>query len=524
MLPQALYTAEQVRELDRRAIDRHGIPGATLMERAGEAVFAALRSRCPRARRIAVVCGPGNNGGDGYVVARLAREAGLSVHVYAVGGAPKGEACRARAACERAGVSIGTLDSASLANTEVIVDALLGIGLEREVSGEFHTAIEAINASCRPVLAVDLPSGLNADSGAVMGAAVRAAHTVTFIGLKTGLFTGCGRDYSGEILFAGLGVPAAVYEGLVPAARRLTEAALGGLLPRRPRDAHKGRFGHVLVVGSGPGMPGAARLAGMAACRAGAGLVTLALHPMYAACAPSASPELLVYGVADEGELSVLAARADVIAIGPGLGRSEWSRMVFQAALRAGKPLVVDADALNLLACEPLRDDDWVLTPHPGEAGRLLGIETARIQSDRLAAVRALAESYGGVCLLKGSGTLIAQAGEAVIDLCDRGNPGMASGGTGDVLTGVIAALRAQGLGARDAARLGVWLHAAAGDEAAAAGGEIGLIATDLLAPLRAELNRLAMLNSAMGDQPYPSPAAAWQVKGSWKTPLYEDT
>lgn len=494
MLPETLYTAAQMRELDRRAIE-HGIAAGTLMERAGAAAFAALRSRCPRARRIAVVCGPGNNGGDGYVVARLAREAGLEVRVHAVGGVPKGEALQARTACERAGVPIGALDPAALAGAEAIVDALLGTGLEREVGGEFRAAIEAINAARRPVLALDLPSGLHADTGAVMGVAVRATHTISFIGLKAGLFTGRGREHSGEILFDRLGVPQAVYSGLVPTARRIGEAALRGLLWRRPRDAHKGMFGHVLVVGGGPGMPGAALLAGMAAGRAGAGLVTLAWHPSHAAGVPLAAPELLAYGVANAAELMTLAARADVIALGPGLGQGEWSRQVFQAVLRAGRPLVVDADGLNLLAREPLRAEDWVLTPHPGEAARLLGWDTARVQRDRFAVARAIAESYGGVCVLKGSGTLIAQDGEETVDLCDRGNPGMASAGMGDVLTGVIAALRAQGLGARAAARLGVWLHASAGDAVAQTGGEIGLVASDLLAMLRAQLNRLVHEN-----------------------------
>ncbi len=495
MLPEALYTAAQVRDLDRRAIEGHGICGATLMARAGAAAFAVLAVRYPRARRLAVVCGPGNNGGDGYVLARLAREAGLEVRVGAVGALPAsdGDAGKARAACERSGVMIAPFDPAMLASAEVVVDALLGTGLAREVGGEFRAAIEAINAARRPVLALDVPSGLDADTGAVRGVAVRAAHTLTFVGLKAGLFTGRGREMSGEILFDDLGVPPAVYEGLVPAARRITEAGLRGSIRVRARDAHKGVCGHVLVVGGGPGMPGAARLAGQAACRAGAGLVSLAVHPSHAACLPAGAPELLAFGVAQAEELAPLAARADVIALGPGLGQSGWARALFQAALRTGKPLVVDADALNLLAGEPLRADDWILTPHPGEAGRLLGIGAERVQADRFAAVREIAHGYGGVCVLKGSGTLIAAAGDEPVDLCDRGNPGMASGGMGDVLTGVIAALRAQGLGARTAARAAVWLHAMAADEAAAAGGgEIGLAASDLLAGLRKWVNRLA--------------------------------
>jgi NAD(P)H-hydrate epimerase len=238
-------------------------------------------------------------------------------------------------------------------------------------------------------------------------------------------------------------------------------------------------------------MPGAARLAGEAAYRAGAGLVTVATHPTHAAFLNTARPELIVHGVRNGRGLAPLLAAADAIAVGPGLGRSPWARSVWAAAGRSGRPLVVDADALNLLAGRRAPRADWILSPHPGEAARLLGMTSTAVQDDRFAAVEALVGRYGGVCVLKGSGTLIAGGGDG-IELCDRGNPGLASGGSGDVLTGVLAALRAQGLAARDAARLGVWLHAAAGDAAAAQGGEIGLLAADLFGPLRALVNELA--------------------------------
>lgn len=494
MLPEALYTAAQVRELDRRAIENGGVCGYTLMERAGAAAFAVLRGRFPRARRVVVVCGPGNNGGDGYVLARLAHEAGLAVTVLALGeaAAGKGDAARARQACVEAGVAVTGFEVAAVAGADVLVDALLGTGLEREVDGEFRTAIEAINAARRPVLALDIPSGLHADTGLVMGAGVHASATVSFIGLKAGLFTGRGPELTGEVLFDSLGVPTTIYRHVVPRARRITETALRGRLARRVRDMHKRQAGHVLVIGGAPGMPGAALLCGLAAYRTGAGLVTLAVHPLHAPCIVSAHPELIAHGVATAAEIGPLTERATLIALGPGLGRSEWGRGMLRAGLASGKPLVVDADGLNLLADEGRHASDWILTPHPGEAARLLGLTVARIQDDRFAAVRAIAERYGGVCVLKGAGTLIAEDGGELIDLCDRGNPGMASGGVGDVLTGVIAALRAQGLPAGDAARLGVWLHATAGDDAAAAGGEIGLLASDLLPYLRRRLNRLS--------------------------------
>jgi hydroxyethylthiazole kinase-like uncharacterized protein yjeF len=505
-LPDILYTAAQVRELDRRAIEEHGMPGAMLMQRAGQAAFELLRAKWPRARRLAVLCGPGNNGGDGYVVARLAREAGLAPVLIGLGDVQrmKGDAAAARQACEAAGMVVHDFDSGLLAGNEVIVDALLGTGLEREVNGEWRAAIEAVNDSRLPVLAVDIPSGLHADTGRIMGAAVRAHATITFIGLKAGLFTGAGREQAGAVFFDDLGVPADLYEKVEAAACRLSERVLAGLLRRRRRDLHKGEAGCVLVIGGDRGMPGAVRMAAEAAYRAGAGLVIVATHPQHAAQMSAARPELITYGVETAADLRPLFTRASVIAIGPGLGSGEWGQGLFGAALEAPVPLVADADALNLLAADPLMRPDWILTPHPGEAARLLGLSVRDVQADRFTAVREIAGSYGGVCVLKGSGTLIAALDRSKgsgaggrgactrqrVAVCDRGNPGMASGGMGDVLTGVIAGLRAQGLAAADAARLGVWLHAAAGDDAAVAG-EIGLLACDLLPYLRTRLNRL---------------------------------
>lgn len=492
-LPEALYIATQVRELDRIAIEERGIPGATLMQRAGAAVFQLVRARWPRARRIAVVCGPGNNGGDGYVMARLAHAAGLTPVAMSVGATnkTKGDAASARKSCLSAGVQIHNFQADLLAGIDLIVDAMLGTGLEHEVSGEWQAAIAAINQSCVPVLAVDVPSGLHADTGRVMGAAVRAQATISFIGLKPGLFTGAGGDHSGEIFFNDLGVPSDIYARVSVLAQRLTEKSLQGLLPKRRRDMHKGEAGHVLVIGGDRGMPGAARLAGEAAYRAGAGLVILATHPDHASQISTARPELIVYGVASAEELRPLLTRADVIAAGPGLGQGEWGSALFGAALDTSIPMVVDADALSGLAADPLMHSDWILTPHPGEAARLLGMSTAEIQADRFAAIRELVASYGGVCVLKGSGTLVASLYDGVVAVCDHGNPGMASGGMGDVLTGTIAGLWAQGLSAADAANLGVWAHATAGDDAAAAAGEIGMLASDLFPFIRARLNRL---------------------------------
>lgn len=490
-LPHRLYRAAQVRELDRIAIEEVGIPSDELMRRAGEAAFAELRQRWAGVRRLAVFCGRGNNGGDGYVVARLAREAGLDASVYVPAGIAASQGAAARAA-ELWRSSGGVVDTwrgeVDLRDFDVIVDALLGTGLDRAPEGAWREAIEAIVASGRPVLAIDVPSGLDADRGSAPGVAVRADLTVTFIALKTGLFTGCGRELAGELRYSDLGLPDEILARAEPAAGRLTPDVFNALLAPRRRGAHKGDFGHVLVIGGDHGMAGAVRMAAEAAARSGAGLVSVATRAQHAPLVSMVRPELMTHGVEDERALAPLLARADVLALGPGLGRGDWSRMVFDSALASGLPLVVDADALNLLAEAPCRREDWILTPHPGEASRLLGTSTAMIEKDRYAAVQELQQRYGGAVVLKGAGTLV-RGPRGEVAVCDAGNPGMATGGMGDVLTGIIAGLRAQGISLADAAGLGVLLHAMAGDRAAAAGGERGLLATDLLQHLRPLLN-----------------------------------
>ncbi len=486
-LPNTLYRAAQVRELDRIAIEEYGIPGSTLMGRAGAAAFAGLCRHWPEARRIVVVCGLGNNGGDGFVVARLAAEAGLAVKVLHAGDVERlgGDA---RAAHHKLSGSTATLvayHASHLQDADLIVDALLGTGLKGEVSGEWRQIIEDINNAERPVLAIDIPSGLDADTGCVRGSAVRAALTVSFIGLKQGMYTAAGPDHCGAIEFDDLGVPSEIFgeisNRVPPAATRIRLRDLPRLSARR-RDSNKGDYGRVLVIGGDQGMAGAIRLCGEAALRVGAGLVSLATHVAHAAVISAARPELLCYGVEQAPQLSPLLEKASVVAIGPGLGQSAWASRLFARVLDTQLPLVVDADGLNLLALEPQRRDNWILTPHPGEAARLLGAATAEIQADRFAAVVEIQKRYGGVVVLKGAGTLVYAGGR--VDVCDAGNPGMASAGTGDVLTGVIAGLAAQGLNYEQAARLGVCLHAAAGDKAAEQG-ERGLIASDLLPWLR---------------------------------------
>ncbi|MDH3690174.1 MAG: NAD(P)H-hydrate dehydratase [Gammaproteobacteria bacterium] len=492
-LPQSLFGAAQTRELDRLAIEDCGIAGASLMTTAGEAAFACVRRKWPQAKHITVVCGGGNNGGDGYVVAHAAKSAGMDCCVLALAEPRSDDAKQMRRMVETDGIAVESFD-AQLPSTDVIVDGLFGTGLERAVSGQWARAIEAINAATAPVLALDIPSGIHADTGRVLGSAVRADLTVTFIGLKLGLFTGRGPEFVGEIRFENLGVPSQIYDVVSPLAVRVTPQSLCRLVPRRARDAHKGHAGHVLVVGGDLGMPGAVRMAGAAAYRSGAGLVTVATQAAHAELVTAYTPELMVAAVDDCEALRQCAERCSAIAVGPGLGRNAWGQAMFAAATELNRPLVVDADALNLLADNPFSRDNWVLTPHPGEAARLLGSSTADVQADRRAAACAIIERYGGVCVLKGAGTLIASSSDNVY-LCDRGNPGMASGGMGDVLSGVIIALIAQGLGLAEAARLGAWIHASAGDRGAQQGGELGLMATDLLRHIRAELNDLAALS-----------------------------
>jgi len=489
-LPAALYGAAESRRLDALVTEQLGISGVELLERAGAAAWEVLAATWPAARNIVVVCGAGNNGGDGYVIARLAKAAGRNVRVLAC--TPPSELRgEAAVAARAASPGIQPFAAADLAGADLIVDAVFGTGLTRPVEGVFRAVIEAINAAGAPVFAVDIPSGLSADTGSVLGAVVRATATVTFIGLKTGLFTGAGPDRAGRLFFRDLGAPRSVYAKVESVAARIDLESVVALLPPRRRDAHKGDFGHVLVIGGDQGFAGAPRMAAEAAARTGAGLVTVATRPEHAALIPAARPELMARGISAPADLGPLLERADVVAIGPGLGQSDWSRALLARVMETRHALVLDADALNLLAAEPARSDRWVLTPHPGEAARLLGTETAAVQADRLCAAAELQARYGGVAVLKGSGTIIA-AGDRVPSICSAGNPGMASGGMGDVLTGVIAGLLAQRFAPAVAARIGVCLHAAAADAAAAKGGERGLLAGDLMPEIRRLANPAA--------------------------------
>lgn len=489
-LPLALYSAEQVRALDRFAIDQVGIPGLTLMRRAGREVYERLLACYPGLVRLTVFCGTGNNGGDGYVVATLARQKGIAAEVIQIGDAAKirGDALQARQLALQDGVVVKPFADTDLPAGGVIVDAMLGTGLQGDVRGDYAAAIAAINSSDLPVMAVDIPSGLCSDTGTVLGQAIEAADTVTFIGVKQGLLTAAAPDYTGVLWFCDLDVPGEVYAQVEPGVLRLDLEVSMSLLPARRPTAHKGQSGHVLVVGGDRGMAGAAVMASQAACRTGAGLTSCATRPEHVAALVSRCPEVMAHAADNGLAIAALVEKATVMVIGPGLGSGPWGEQMLQRALHSSLPLVVDADALNLISAGKFaglaRRENWILTPHPGEAARLLDCSTADIQRDRFRAVTALQQRYGGAVILKGAGTLVSGGKDKPIGVCPYGNPGMASGGMGDVLSGVLGALLAQGLGVGEAARLGVCLHACAADQASLDGVR-GMLATDLLPHIR---------------------------------------
>jgi NAD(P)H-hydrate epimerase len=493
-LPLRLYRAEQVRELDRLAIVQEKIAGFELMQRAAKAVFGLLLTTYSEPSKITVFCGIGNNGGDGYVLASLARQRGIAVELIQCGDNSriKGDALLAFKLAQQEAVPMRRF-SADIKVTEgVIVDALLGTGLSGDVRGEPAAAIACINASDCPVLAIDIPSGLCSDSGTVLGESVYAEHTVSFIGLKQGLFTAAGPDYTGVVHFAELEIPRSIFEQVAPSCDRLDLKQLKAQLLPRQATAHKGHFGHVMVTGGDLGMAGATAMASQAACRVGAGLISCATRPEHILAIIGRCPEVMAHGVISGQQLQPLLARATVQVVGPGLGQAAWGEQLLQQVLQQDVPSVLDADALNILAAGRLakgvRRDNWILTPHPGEAARLLGCSVAEVQQDRFAAVQALQQRYGGAIVLKGAGTLVADGDHPRVGLCAYGNPGMATGGMGDILSGVLGALLAQGLSPALAARLGVCLHSYAADKAAQAGRR-GMLATDLIPFLRELVN-----------------------------------
>ena len=488
--PFPLYAPEALRALEARGTRLLGGDAFALMARAGQAGWRCALRHWPHALRIVVACGPGNNGGDGYVLARHALEAGRPVRVIRLEPPATPLAQRACDDFVAAGGRVAPFEG-DVGEADLLVDALFGIGLSRAVDSATSVLIDAIDRHRAPTLSLDVPSGIDASTGGALGRAVHADRTLQFIARHRGLRTGAAIDHAGALELATLDLPASTFDGVDACAEGWRADALPGFFPLRPRDHHKGRNGHVLCVGGDHGSGGAILLAAEAALRCGAGLASLATRGTHVPAALARRPEVMAHAVEGVGELLPLLTRADVLAIGPGLGREAWGHGLLALALGQTQPRVLDADALNLLAANqwvPSAGD--ILSPHPGEAGRLLGVATGDIQADRFAAARALCERYGATVVLKGAGTVVAAPGAVPAVIC-AGNPGMAVGGMGDVLTGVLAALLAQGMPPREAAIAGALLHAAAGDTAAREDGERGLLPSDLLPWLRRLANPL---------------------------------
>lgn len=483
-----LYTPAQISEFDRLAIEHHNIPGIVLMKRAGRAAFELMQSHWGEMSEVHVFSGSGNNGGDGYVVAALAARAGLSATVWQIDSPKTTSAKQACGYALQEGAQLKTFNVEAWQSVEVnplavVVDAILGIGFNSELTPHYTDAIEAINQSGLPVLAVDIPSGINGLNGHCDSVAVNASVTLSFIAQKVGNKIGQGLVHAGRVYLETLGVPDEVFDGAEPAIQvlDLNESLL--TLPTKKIDAHKGNFGHVLVVGGDAGYAGAVTMAAQMAARSGAGLVGVATQAENTTAIIARQPEIMARGIASGLELKPLLDQPTVLVIGPGMGQSAWSEQCLYHALLAEKPMVLDADALNLLAKGTLSLPDsgeWVMTPHPGEAARLLGMTTQQVQADRIAAAKALQQQYGGCVVLKGAGTIIVTSNQAAF-ICDAGNPGMASGGMGDVLAGLIGSLIAQKIPLDQATCLAVLLHSHAADIVVETLGQRAMLATDLI-------------------------------------------
>jgi NAD(P)H-hydrate epimerase len=499
-----------MRDADRRTIEDVGISGAVLMENAGRQVVAAMESTFPdlASSRVAVLCGHGNNGGDGLVVARVLHERSIDVSVYVLGAtnAFKGESAANLTAARQVGIDVvdvadsaaWELHSTDVVGSDVIVDALYGTGFKGQIDGLAETVVADVNGSTKPIVSIDLPSGLSGDTHLVPGPTIRATLTVTLAAPKIPLILPPAELFAGNLVIADIGIPRGVLNEIEgPWLELLTKEGMRALVEPRASDSHKGDYGRVLVVAGSRGKTGAAYLSAISALKSGAGLVTVATPASCVNVIASLGPEYMTEPCEEtsDGTLAfealekILDFDADVIALGPGLGRNpSTSALVHGIVERAGVPLVIDADALNAFVGDPDsligRDGiEIIITPHPGEMARLTGLSIEDVQAHRLDIARDFAANHRVHVVLKGHRTIIATPeSRAFVNL--TGNPGMATGGTGDVLTGMIAAWFGQLLDAEAAARLAVYLHGLAGDLAEADEGEIAMIATDMVARL----------------------------------------
>lgn len=509
-----VVTAHTMQEIDKQAIEEFGISGLDLMESAGHSCVDAILSRfCPTGRAV-IIAGKGNNGGDGYVIARLLSQAGWSVSVYVLAERTmiSGDAAINLERLPQDSVTYcpneGQLSARyrdEVARADVIVDAMLGTGLRSDVSGIYREAIESINASGRPVLAVDIPSGIHGTTGRILGDAVRASLTVTFAFAKLGHVLYPGAEYTGRLIIADIGIPPQVMEA-APGYDLLNDELIRPMLRRRDRQAHKGHFGHCLVIAGSPGKTGAASLAANSAVRAGSGLVTLAVAQSLHGILETKTTEVMTVPLPDSnsGYLTSSAFPAieqllhgkDALALGPGLDRRPGTTALVQTIVESvSLPMVIDADGLNALADDVTilrrkKSSAVILTPHPGEMARLLGTSIPDVEAIRILVAQEFARNFGVYLVLKGARTIVAApSGTAAIN--SSGNPGMATGGMGDVLTGIIVSLLGQRYCAWDACRLGVFIHGFAADLVAEEKGEIGICATDVQEMLPYAYNRL---------------------------------
>jgi NAD(P)H-hydrate epimerase len=500
-----VLNSAQMREADRRTVDEIGIPSLVLMENAGRQAVAAMEAMYGDLleRQVAVLCGRGNNGGDGFVIARTLAQRGVDVSVFLIGRVAevRGDARinleilgrLSLTVVEVADSQAWELHFSEVSDCTLIVDAIFGTGLNAPVSGFIESVITDVNASGIPIVAIDLPSGLSADSPEPIGPSIEAGLTVTLAAPKLPLVLPPAETRAGDIVIADIGIPGEVLESVDgPRVDLLTRASMRELITPRTPDSHKGDYGRVLIVAGSRGKTGAAHLAAVGALRSGAGLVTIATpatcQPIVAAMAPEYMTEALDegdQGLDPEGVDRVIEMARDVIAIGPGLGTAPATRQFIKLIVdRATMPLVVDADGLNAFADDPDRlagreGRDIIITPHPGEMARLVGMSIEEVQASRLEIARNFAVAHHVFVVLKGHRTLIATPDEKVF-INPTGNPGMATGGTGDVLTGMIAAWLAQLLDAEAACRLAVYLHGLAGDLAEADEGEVAMTAGDV--------------------------------------------
>ncbi|CAM3103709.1 NAD(P)H-hydrate dehydratase [Vibrio rarus] len=484
-----LYSSHQIRQSEENVARLANISLYELMQRAGSAAFEQVRRILPEQGKLLVCCGSGNNGGDGFVVATLALELGYEVDVLQSSGSPSTtlEAIQAQQQWRTYNRPLlNEIESDS--HYDLIVDALLGTGLTGVVRPSLAKVIQTINDLKIPVLSLDIPSGLNADTGTILGVAVQASTTVTFIGNKKGLVTGKACDVVGELYLAELGVQQHFYSLEKAYAHIFDRDSAYKALPKRQHSSHKGHCGRALFIGGNQGKSGAIILASQACARIGAGLINVATHQQSVQGILSRQPEVMTIAVSSDAEdIKVTEAMglATAIGLGPGLGCDPWAFALFEQAMRQHCPKVIDADGLNLLAQTNVIYDlhNCILTPHPGEASRLLGVSIADIEHDRYTAIRQLQSKYQCVVLLKGAGTLIADGSNTWV--IHAGNSGMATGGMGDVLTGVILGLLCQGMPVVSATCLGAWLHSTAADLNGQQFGSVGMLASDLLPILR---------------------------------------